>query len=627
MQASLDTNSLKHVIKALTCLAKYGDDVVIYTTPESLTFSATNTTASAYCRFKYNRPFFSRFHADLTREGGAFGPQGQVNAKSLLAILKHRTVEKAAEKCELSIVEGGEHEPGTNVDDSGHDSLESRLIVRLHCKHGVVKTHRLLLHSTELVTPSLIDSSDESRLTVAPKAIKDLIEHFPFPKGPKYDPKLIWRFEEQEIFLKGQEASNELEGKSLATELSLSASEFELYDIFDPPVTICFHIREFQATLLLAEYLGLNLNIRFLDSTSPIYIEIEGDLADTLFVIATSQIIDTDAPSGSSSHRQGQDQRAYQQSRTKVIQRPPRQQGIPSGKRKRGPDGGAEDSNNGRNNIPDDADDDSLYAIRDGHANSRASSVVSPRKRPMKAAVKADRESIVKEFMPSGQRTLHAPVLSRSQALVNAIIPPPSLPRSSMPPPSMPRASVSATSPSKERSIIEGKKKEPLFLPGSQLSQAVHDSGWGIIENMDAEEFDKMMEDGDELDGSESIDTGRSSTRNGSSNKPLSSQPKPHGGGQAQDEEEDIQMQEAQNPESSAIDSHDDEEVDQLADDVDSVLPEAQVEEVGRDRESSFDLYYDETETQFGPTQSRSQGSSSAGRGRSSKAFKPLFDD
>ena len=69
------------VIKALTCLAKYGDDVVMYTTPESLTFSATNTTASAYCRFRYNRPFFSRFHAQPTRENDTLGPQGQVNAK------------------------------------------------------------------------------------------------------------------------------------------------------------------------------------------------------------------------------------------------------------------------------------------------------------------------------------------------------------------------------------------------------------------------------------------------------------------------------------------------------------------------------------------------------------------
>lgn len=54
----------------------------MYTTSDSLTFSATNSTFSAYCRFKYNRQFFTRFRvaADSQAEG-SLGPQGQVNAK------------------------------------------------------------------------------------------------------------------------------------------------------------------------------------------------------------------------------------------------------------------------------------------------------------------------------------------------------------------------------------------------------------------------------------------------------------------------------------------------------------------------------------------------------------------
>ncbi len=65
--------------------------------------------------------------------------------KSLLSILKHRTVEKTVEKCELSIVEGG------NMDDETQDGLESRLIICLHCKHGGYHLFRLLvinLHPT-----------------------------------------------------------------------------------------------------------------------------------------------------------------------------------------------------------------------------------------------------------------------------------------------------------------------------------------------------------------------------------------------------------------------------------------------------------------------------------------------
>ena len=51
----------------------------------------------------------------------------------MLSILKHRTVEKTVDRCELSIVEGGAEPQGENEEQDG---LESKLIVRLHCKHG-----------------------------------------------------------------------------------------------------------------------------------------------------------------------------------------------------------------------------------------------------------------------------------------------------------------------------------------------------------------------------------------------------------------------------------------------------------------------------------------------------------
>ncbi|KAI0704254.1 Rad9-domain-containing protein [Cytidiella melzeri] len=548
MQASMDLNSLKHVIKALTCLAKYGEDVVMYTTSESLTFSATNMTASAYCRFKYNRPFFSRFHAHAMREGDALGPQGQVNAKSLLAILKHRTVEKSAEKCELAIVEGGEHEAN---DEEEYDSLESKLIVRLHCKHGVVKTHRLLLHSTELSSPSMIDSPDESRLTIAPKALRDLIDHFPFSKGPKYDPKLIWKFEEEDVFLRGQEMSVESEAKGLATELSISASEFEVYDVFNPPVTICFHIKEFQSTLVLAEQLGLNLIIRFLNPMSPIFIEIEGDLADTLFVVSTSQIID---PSNGNH----------------PAQRPPHPNRVV--------DNPKQQPNRHKRELEQDTgdnDDDSLYQIRQhDHRDSRATSAVSEtlaRKRPVKAATRTDRASLARDLREPGPSTpnfMPPPSFVRNAAAPSSFsvqrpTPPPPLPSTSISRP-LPRASVSPPAPKRTRG-------EPLFLPGSQLSQAaetaIRESGLGI-ENMDAEELAAMLlEEGEEVEGSQAHHHGNS-------------------GGTA-----DVSMRDQEEHE---------EEVDELAGDVDEdeVMDEARAQ-----RSDSFDLYYDETETQFGPTQ------------------------
>jgi cell cycle checkpoint control protein RAD9A len=52
---------LKAFTKALVCLSKYGDDLTLHATPESLSLSATNSSLSAYCRFKYAQQFFSKY--------------------------------------------------------------------------------------------------------------------------------------------------------------------------------------------------------------------------------------------------------------------------------------------------------------------------------------------------------------------------------------------------------------------------------------------------------------------------------------------------------------------------------------------------------------------------------------
>ena len=68
--AYLSISSRLAFTRALTCLSKYGDDLSIYATPEFLAISATNSSMSAYCRFKYSKQFFARFHVGYHRRGG-----------------------------------------------------------------------------------------------------------------------------------------------------------------------------------------------------------------------------------------------------------------------------------------------------------------------------------------------------------------------------------------------------------------------------------------------------------------------------------------------------------------------------------------------------------------------------
>jgi cell cycle checkpoint control protein RAD9A len=141
-------------------MSKYSDELYINGMPNSVSFSSTNTSLSAYCRFTYDRNFFTRFNVgdrnvrdgipdlDTEQQPTVTGqlcvqvlPLGrklrllteQVLLQPLLAILKHKTLEKTLERLDLIVVDGM-----FNHEDEDSDSLEGKLIVRLHCKHGEV---------------------------------------------------------------------------------------------------------------------------------------------------------------------------------------------------------------------------------------------------------------------------------------------------------------------------------------------------------------------------------------------------------------------------------------------------------------------------------------------------------
>lgn len=132
------------------------------------------------------------------------------------------------DRCELSIIEGDASEQ--NDDGEDEDSLESRLTVRLHCKHGtprvylctyilmvptgIVKTHRLILQTpSAMMAPGSPDTDNESHLTIGPRAVKDMLEHFPAARGAKSDPQLVWSFKDTEVEVKSLETSLDSKGQ------------------------------------------------------------------------------------------------------------------------------------------------------------------------------------------------------------------------------------------------------------------------------------------------------------------------------------------------------------------------------------------------------------------------------
>ncbi|KIK67139.1 hypothetical protein GYMLUDRAFT_238472 [Collybiopsis luxurians FD-317 M1] len=477
MQATFDAHALKPFTRALSCLSRYGEDLCIYASAETLSLFCTNSSKSAYCRFKFSHEFFSRYRVGDPAKDIHDTVVGQLMTKSLLSILKHKTVESTLEKCEISIAEDVSAQQGANADDESRDGLESKLVVRLHCKHGlwsipqlstfelkvsfslgVIKTHKLLLQSsTTLMAPGPLDPSHETLLTIGPGQIRRMIEQFPLLRGSNSDPQLIWTFGETDVEVKSLESSIDTKSKvQLATELTIPAEEFDVYNLYEAPTTIAFHLREFNATIAFAELSSLGLDIHFTDPAEPLFIKVEGDNFETLFVISTSQ------PPGAHGHARQRNSGIASSSAAK--------------KRLREDTPGGESST--RFKKPAKAvqpTTDKADVIRDTDSPARSAS--SSRQIRMQPST-----------------TPSTPVLHRSHASQRSAPPVPSgLGMSSAG--FVPLTPVSAVEPRPKSAPVP---QPPLFLPdSSQLSildeQALRESGLGI-EHMTEDEFNEMIE-------------------------------------------------------------------------------------------------------------------------------------
>ncbi|KAB5595456.1 Rad9 protein [Ceratobasidium theobromae] len=288
MQTTLSPTSLRTFTKGLACIARYGDELCLHATPEQLTLCATNAAKTAYCGIKFLPEFFDTYRVGTSMDtfgedpdsGEELTVRGQLLVKTLLSVLRHKSVEKSLDKCEFNVVEGVGGGAAEGEEKPEEQSAESRLVLRMHCKFGVIKTHKLYLNQPPVILAPTLPQQRASRVTVGPRAMRDLLDHF----GRRADAQLQWLFNEDEIRRRAGDAGKH----QIATEISVPAEEFDLYDVAYAPVGLAFHLREINASITLAESLSLPLELSFTESSAPMIISLELDAADHLAMVATS---------------------------------------------------------------------------------------------------------------------------------------------------------------------------------------------------------------------------------------------------------------------------------------------------------------------------------------------------
>lgn len=203
--------------------------------------------------------------------------------------------------------------------------------------------------------------------------------------------------------------------------------------------------------------MSVALNLRFTEPAMPLFVDIEEDCSESLFVVSTSHI--PGAPTGGTAGANN----TLQQSRGTTA-----------------PSTSSQARKRGREDSPD------------RNRNTTPRTPASERRRPpMKAVQRTDAAEFARQLrQPMHQRQSQGSMFGQA-------------PYGSMPPPSVvPRQQSQQSAGFRFSQPMNGSQdnvaREPLFLPSSQMSQqdmdALRASGLGV-DDMDADEFMAMMED------------------------------------------------------------------------------------------------------------------------------------
>ncbi|XP_048734416.1 cell cycle checkpoint control protein RAD9A-like [Ostrea edulis] len=255
--------------RAIHSLAKIGEELYIEPLPHGLALRTVNSSRSAYACFLFSPTFFQNYD-DGSPETSSQDSEDVIRCKiamrSCLTVFKSMSnVEKTVEKCQITL-----------------NMQKARLIFKLYCKHGIVKTHNLAFIECETLQAVFSKDMCPNQLTAQPRLLCDTVVNF---QSNQEEITLI--VSPEKISLKNYVDDEPDPTKVVHTVLNLDPDEFDNCQIgVDTDITFC--LKEFRAVLAFAEITAMPLNIKFESSGRPVVFSIDADSAfEANFVLAT----------------------------------------------------------------------------------------------------------------------------------------------------------------------------------------------------------------------------------------------------------------------------------------------------------------------------------------------------
>ncbi|KAL4997008.1 Rad9-domain-containing protein [Aspergillus recurvatus] len=276
---SLHPEALSQLHDALGCLAKYSDTVGIEAEYDLLRLSALNSSKTAYSAFVFEAEnFFEAYEFGMG--GNNIGPRKfscEVYLKALLSVFVGRTNRRdkdtAVERCEFEV-----HEDP--------DVTECRLVIRMICGLGVIKSYKLTYESTTIQHAIFDRSQATNEWTIEPIFLKEIAAHFS-PSAEQLD---IYSENTKVIFTSF--TTKITDGKDtlrqpVHTSVAIDKTDFENY-LADDSVHIAISLKDFKAVISHAETARVLVTARYARPCRPLQLAYDYDGIRTEFTLMTT---------------------------------------------------------------------------------------------------------------------------------------------------------------------------------------------------------------------------------------------------------------------------------------------------------------------------------------------------
>ncbi|NXE99280.1 RAD9A protein, partial [Menura novaehollandiae] len=254
-------------------LSRIGDELYLEPTESGLSLRAVNSSRSAFASFLFGPLFFQLY------EPGSTGPDTElfrckVHMKSFLGVFRSLpSLEKSVGKCLILL-----------------KPRASRLVLQLHCKYGVIKTHNLAFQECERLQAVFDTQRCTSRLCAPARVLAEAVVHFP----PTLAEVTLGTGPGGKISLRNYVEDETEPSKTMVTELWLAEDEFQSVAV-SPGSHITFCLKEFRGLLTFAEASNLPLTIHFDDPGRPVIFTLDDTVLEVHLVLATLSDLESDS--------------------------------------------------------------------------------------------------------------------------------------------------------------------------------------------------------------------------------------------------------------------------------------------------------------------------------------------